>query len=367
MHIGLIISSLNPPGGAERVLSELANFWIKKGYQVSLITFLPLSELPFYPLHSNINLISLNQSFQEASSLWRRFKNILSRILCLRKTLKTLQPNVIISFIDVTNIATLLASKGLGIPIIIAERTHPGHHRLSYLYKILRLYTYRWAKKIIVQTQSVAHYFPLKLQSHITIIPNAVKISPYQKIASDNLKPVKQICSVGRLCPYKGFDTLIQAFAAVLPLYPGLELIIYGEGEERLNLETMVLKLNLAGKVHFPGLTTNIYKALSQADLFVFPSRYEGFPNVLCEAMSVGLPVIASNCPGNIDIVRNQLDGILFAVGNVEELQTCLIKILKTSSQRQKLGQEALKITERFYEQHIFEMWDQLIRKAILS
>jgi len=366
MHLALIISSLNP-GGAERIISELANVWITKGYKVSLITFSSASTIPFYPLHPNITLVPLDQSHQEIGLLITRLKNIFRRVMCLRQMLKCLKPDVIIPFIDVTNITALLASKGLRIPVIVAERTHPGYHSLSKFYKLLRLFTYRWAKKIVMQTQSAASYFPIKLQSHISIIPNAVKISPYQKLSSDIHKPVKKICSIGRLCPHKGFDTLIQAFAAVILNYPDLELVIYGEGQERLNLEAMILKFNLSGKVHLPGTTKNVYEALSQADLFVFPSRYEGFPNALCEAMSIGLPVIASNCSGNINIIRDGLDGYLFPVGDVEGVKTRILELLENPYQRQKLSQEALRITERFCEQIVFKFWDQIIKEAIYS
>jgi GalNAc-alpha-(1->4)-GalNAc-alpha-(1->3)-diNAcBac-PP-undecaprenol alpha-1,4-N-acetyl-D-galactosaminyltransferase len=366
MHLALIISSLNP-GGAERIISELANVWITKGYKVSLITFSSASAIPFYPLHPNIALVPLDQSPQEIGSLITRLKNIFRRVMCLRQTLKSIKPDVILSFIDVTNITALLASKGLSIPVIVAERTHPGYHSLAKFYKLLRLFTYCWAKKIVMQTQSAANYFPIKLQSHISIIPNAVKISPYQKLLSDTLKPVKKICSIGRLCSHKGFDTLIQAFATVILSYPDLELIIYGEGQERLNLEAMILKFNLSGKVHLPGTTTNVYEAISQADLFVFPSRYEGFPNALCEAMSIGLPVIASNCSGNIDIIRNGFDGYLFPVGDVEGIKTRLLELLENPYQRQKLSQEALRITERFGEQEVFNLWEQLVREATFS
>ncbi|MBL0941274.1 MAG: glycosyltransferase family 4 protein [Alphaproteobacteria bacterium] len=364
MHLTLIISSLNP-GGSERVLSELANAWVKKGYKISFILFAASTEVPFYPLHHDINLIFLNQSQQESSSLLIRLRNIYRRVLCVRKTLKSLKPDMIISFIDVTNITTLLANIGLKIPVLVAERTQPSYHNLCHFYKVLRLYTYCWAEKIIVQTQAAADYFPKKFQSHIAIIPNAVKISPYQKSSSDILKPVRKICSIGRLCPYKDFDVLIQAFAEIVLENPDLELIIYGEGQERLNLESIILKLNLSEKVHLPGTIKDVYETLSQADLFVFPSRYEGFPNVLCEAMSVGLPVIASNCSGNIDIIRDRIDGRFFPVGDVKSLKMRLVELLKNSSQRQKLSQEALKITERFCEQKVFKYWDKIINETI--
>lgn len=360
MHLALLISSLKP-GGAERTASELANYWVNQGYNVTLITLSSSDEKPFYPLHSHIQLIPLDQTSLEISPLFLRLKRIVQRISCIRKTLKIFKPDRIIAFVDIMNITTLLASQGLKIPVIVSERTHPAYYKLPKLYTWLRWFTYGWAFKVIVQTRSAADYFPKRLQSRIAIIPNAVKNPPQRKLLSANLKPVEKIYSVGRLCPDKGFDVLVQVFSGVISDYPQLELTIYGEGKERKNLETLIAKLNLQEKVHLPGITSTIYDVLTQADLFVFPSRYEGFPNALCEAMSIGLPVIASNCSGTIDVIRDGLDGRLFPVGDSKALEELLVELLNDPIQRLNLSRQALKVTERFCEHMVYKLWDDLI------
>lgn len=366
MYITLIISSLNS-GGAERTLSELANVLALKGHQVSLITFSSSVAIPFYFLDTKINLIHLDQCYSERYSFLRRFKNIVKRILCLRKTIQKIKPNIVISFIDVTNITTLIATRGLTIPILVSERTHPSHHQLPKFYQVLRRIFYSKAAAIVVQTTSAAEYFNRNGFENIKVIPNAVSKSAQKKVKVISSSLVKNIVSVGRLSPFKGFDILIKAFHTFLFTYPYLTLTIYGEGNERLNLEKLIHFLGLQNKVFLPGVIQNIQEAFLNADLFIFPSRYEGFPNALCEAMAVGLPVIASDCSGNVDIVRDGIDGRFFPVGDVQALTKITLELLDDAEQRQQLAEKAKEICDRFESNHIFKLWDEVIVEAVRS
>ncbi len=359
MHLTLVISSLNP-GGAERVLSNLANYWVSKGHQVSLITFASPTALPFYSLDPKINLIQLGQTHSE-SNLFKRVINSLKRILTLRKTLQKLKPDRIISFVDVTNITTLMASFWLKTPVIVSERTHPGHYKIPGLYNVLRRWVYPKATCVVVQTQGAADYF--KDLKNLEIIPNAV---PLPACTKDH-HTIKHIISLGRLCPFKGFDTLIHSFSHLLRTHPHLTLTIYGEGAERPRLESLIRSLNLQSKIHLPGTTPNVQEALLNADLFIFPSHYEGFPNALCEAMAVGLPVIASNCSGTIDIIRDTIDGRLFPIGDGDALTKIALELLNDPVQCQRLGQQAKEVTTRFSPDRIFALWDKVLGNNVLG
>lgn len=360
MHIALIISSLGT-GGAERVLSELANFWVSREHHVSLMTLCAPGTPSLYPLDSRVHLIQLDQAASGDVAFLVRFRNIARRILKLRGILKAAKPDVIISFVDVMNITTLFASRGLRIPVIVSERTHPSYYPLPLFYKKLRMITYPWADKLISQTASASGYFS-RLPAHKKgIIPNGVKAPVAQKKESDLLNPVRQIVSVGRLCPDKGFHTLILAFSALISQYPDLNLTIYGEGAMREELENLIRKLNLTEHVFLPGTVKDIEAALYEADLFVFPSHYEGFPNALCEAMAVGLPVMASRCSGTVDIIRDGIDGRLFPVGEAAHLTTLLKELIQDPAQRVKLSQGALTITERFSQPSVLQQWDDLL------
>lgn len=365
-HLALVISSLSA-GGAERVLSDLANAWAEEGYKVTLVTLASQDEKPFYELSSQINLLQLNQLTSEKANIFTRLKNIYKRVLALRRTFKQLQPDLIISFVDVMNITSLLAARGLRIPVVVAERTHPAYYQLSCLYVWMRRLVYPWASRIVVQTQSAAEYFPKALQSKIAIIPNAVQQKGAPKSAKDVKKPVQKIVSVGRLNTFKGFRELIKAFASVTQSYPNLALTIYGEGEDRKALESLVQSFNLQDKIHLPGTVENIYEALYQADLFVFPSHYEGFPNALCEAMSVGLPVIASNCSGNIEIIQDKINGRLFSIGDIDNLVILLKELIEDEGQRLELSKEAGKISVQYSKIKVLKMWEHVIKEAMHS
>lgn len=360
MHLALIISSLNS-GGAERVLSELANHWAQN-HQISIITLSNPDLKPFYHLCTDIHLQQLNQTTFESQSLYEHLKNVFKRIFLVRKTLKTLKPDIIISFIDIMNITTLLAGMGLKTPIIVSERTDPTYHHIPLLYQWLRLKTYPFARKIIVQTLSAASYFPNRFKDLLCIIPNAIK--PTTKIFTIREAPRFLTC-VGRLDSQKDHKTLILAFSKLIQNHKDLTLTIYGEGTERANLEQLVENLRLTDKILLPGTTKNISSVLIKSDLFIFPSRYEGFPNALCEAMAMGLPVIVSNCSGNNDIVQECVDGRIFPIGDVEALVQIADELLNDFNQRKQLSHNAKNITQRFNASHIFSQWDDIISNIL--
>jgi len=364
MHIALVISSLET-GGAERMMSELANVWASQGRDVSLITLSAPGTPSLYPLDPRVRLIQLDAltvNIGSQANILVRLKNITLRIVKLRWAFKTAKPDVIVSFVDIMNISTILASRWLGIPVVVSERIDPNHHRINTFYQQLRLQTYPMAQKLVVQTLSAKSYFPSKLKCLISIIPNFVKPAVRLK----NARPtIKRIVSVGRLSAQKDHKTLILAFSQIVEKHPDLELIIYGEGKERLSLERLITNLNIAQKVYLPGVTSNIQKFLLEADLFVFPSRYEGFPNALCEAMAVGLPVIASNCSGTTDIVRDGIDGRLFPIGDVNQLAVLLRELIEDPSQRQMLSQGALAVSDRFSQASVLQLWDDVLRQVV--
>lgn len=360
MHLALVIASLSA-GGAERVLCDLANHWVSQGHQVSLLTFESGCRPPFYDLDSKVNIMRVNRQNARLKLSVSCFINIIQTFFYFSKTLRCLKPTVIISFMDLANILTLLAIFPLKIPVIISERIDPQYRPLPRFIKWLRLLIYPSTYQLIVQTESVAAYFPKRFRKFISIIPNAVKSSSLKVKISEE---VRSIISVGRLDMQKDQKTLIQAFANLLKVFPRLELIIYGEGKERKNLEVLIDSLNLKDSAKLPGVVSDVASVLRQADLFIFPSRYEGFPNALCEAMALGLPVIASNCSGNRDVVRDGIDGRLFAVGDVAQLTSIALELMGDEVQRARLSAVACTINERFESNRIYDLWDQQITKA---
>lgn len=355
MRIALVISSLGS-GGAERVMCDLANYWSDQ-HEVFLVTLDKEENKPFYSLASNIRLLQLDQMCFEPSSLMRVW-NIIKRFKRLRQALKEIQPNVCLSFVDVTNVTVLLATIGLKFPVVVSERSHPAFHVIPALHRKLRQFLYRRAQCVVVQTGAAREYFAN--MQRVLVVPNAVSTQSQGSIS----KEVRHIVSVGRLCVSKGFDDLIRAFAFLSASYPNLSLTVYGEGEDRIRLENLIDALGMKERVCLPGATSNVIQQIAKADMFVFPSQYEGFPNALCEAMAVGLPVIASQCSGNTDIVRDGVDGRLFPVGDVHMLESLMLELINDVEQRKRLSKEAAQISNRFSRQRVLALWDDVIKTA---
>jgi len=359
MKITIVMSALDS-GGAERILTTLANAWSERGIKIHLLTYQEPTYKPFYSLHPGITLCNLNL-LNNNKNLVVRLCDMFRRLSVLRQNFKKQKPELIVAFIDITNITTLIAAIGLQIPVIVSERTDPHHYNIGFFNALLRKITYPWAKHIVVQTSHSLSYFPITLQNQISVIPNPVAIPPqnsYDKIDFSK----KQIVAAGRLSKEKGFDLLLLAFAEIHAKFPEWKLVIWGEGAEGDSLKRLCVSLDLESHVSFPGVTQNIYAALAQGSIFVLPSRLEGFPNALCEAMAIGLAVVAFNCrSGPSDIVRDQIDGLLVPPENVAALGNAMEQLMGNIELRQQLGNRAAEIVQRFPIERIMKEWDRII------
>ena len=363
MKITLVISSLGP-GGAESVMSELANYLVAKGNFVTIVTLSAPTQKPFYTLNSKIILKQINMKSKNKTKLLQRIVNILLRCYKLRKAIMNSMPNVVLSFIDIMNITTLLAMKGIKIPIIVSERIDPNYHKIPALYSWLRNKLYHDSYSIIVQTKSSLDYFSSKIRKKSKIIPNPNRL--LKKSERKILRNPRVIVTVGRLEEQKDHQTLIKAMPKVISKYPNLILKIYGEGSLRKKLKKLVCSLGLQKNIFLNGLTKNIEKCLNEADLFVFPSLYEGFPNALLEAMASGLPCIASDCSGNNDIIEHNLSGKLFKIKDINTLSNLILELLGDYKGRKRISVESKKKV-LMYDRDIFSQWNKLLTEASLQ
>lgn len=359
-HIALVISSLGG-GGAERVLSELANDWASAGRTVTLITLGPTGH-DRYPLHHTVRRIGLGLTAASADAR-DALRHNWERICHLRATLKAAAPDLILSFMDTTNVLTLLASTGLGIPVVVSERIDPRCQPIGTAWDGLRRLLYRRAAALVVQSGSVRDWARrLMPDSAIRVIPNPVRVSKARSGCNPSAAThPPQIVAMGRLTYQKGFDVLLRAFAECVATYPEWRLTVLGEGEERASLERLTATLRLTSRVDFPGHVTDPHRYLAEAGLFVLPSRYEGFPNALLEAMALGLPVVAADCPsGPREIVRPGVDGLLVPPDDVPALHRALTSLMADTAARQRLGGRAREVSGRFSADSIAALWDQL-------
>lgn len=363
MKISLVISSMSI-GGAERVMSNMANYWAENDTDVTLIT-LDSKENDFYSLDSRVHRVDLCM-LNNSKNILTALKNNLFRLRKLRNAIKNNNPDVVISFIHRMNIMTLLATPGLGVPVLVSEHTDPRRIPPGGVWNQLRYITYTWASAVIVLTnelRDVASKFVSNKKLHV--IPNAV----IPMTCKDNtLLPVELnkpcIIAMGRLIPLKGFDLLLKAFA--LSQHDGWSLLILGEGPERVNLEILVKDLGLEDSVSLPGAVSEPDVVLQQADIFVLSSHYEGFPMALIEAMSCGLPVISFDCKtGPGDIIRNNIDGVLVPVGDVAALTSAMNRLMSDKEERRRMAGKAIDVVDRFSINKIMTQWDDVIASSV--
>lgn len=364
MKVGFFIWALTP-AGAERVLSVLANAWAARGWDIVVFTMDAPDATSFYPLAPSVQLRHLNL-LKSSDSLTSALTNNLTRIRTLRSALAEARPDVLISFIDMSNIVALLASRGLGLPIIISERTDPSRRSIGRLWHTLRKLIYPFADGLVFQSQAVADWFPSRISQRGMVIPNPVPAPPAPQ---ESPQPVKQgpcLVSMGRLVPVKGFDLLIEAFATIHAQVPQWSLDMWGAGPELEDLQQKARNLGIANRVRFRGVTQRPLDALRQADLFVMSSHAEGFPNALVEAMACGLPVISTRFGGAVeDIIQDGTNGILVPSGDRSALAEAMLRLMLDPAARTRLGREATRVIQRFSTERVLALWDESIRRVM--
>jgi len=365
MNLTLIIYSLAFPGGAEKVMSIMANHWAQEGRQVTLLTLDDGEKPSFYDLHPAVVYRPLGVAGISTNPL-QGVVNNLKRLHAIRRAVEDSTPEVVISFMCKVNVLTLMATIGLSLPVIVSERNDPSYLPVSKIWRLLRRFMYSRASRIVVQSQEVRVYFPAAIRRHVRIIPNPIPSPPAtQTFASKRNPGTRTLAAMGSLTNQKGFDLLLQAFRRIAGHHPEWSLTVWGEGPLRVQLETQRDQLKLAERVRFPGRTRKPFEELRRADLFVLSSRYEGFPNALCEAMACGLPVISYDCPsGPRDIIRDGIDGLLVSPEDVEALAAAMDHLMTNEAERGRLSSRAPELLDRFGVDRIMSMWQDILREV---
>jgi GalNAc-alpha-(1->4)-GalNAc-alpha-(1->3)-diNAcBac-PP-undecaprenol alpha-1,4-N-acetyl-D-galactosaminyltransferase len=362
MNIVFIIGTLKG-GGAERILSGMANYWHSMGHAVTLITH-DAEENDFYPLSPGINRIGLNLTGPTRGFLYT-IKQRIQKITTPRRIIRRLKPDVVISFTYMTNCEAIIALFRTGIPLIISERNNPIAQKISPIWKILRLLLYPMAAAVVMQTKEAAHWSQQYLDhKKLHVIPNFVELPITSPQKNDLKLPGTKhfITAAGRLTRQKGFDLLIEAFSIAVRNTAEWSLVILGEGEDRRFLEGLADRFSVCDRVIMPGRIRNPEQVMKKSDMFILSSRYEGFPNVLLEAMASGLPVISTNCPfGPADIVRHGIDGILVPNRDTAALAHAIRSLMENEGERKRLASRSPEVLSRFGKESIMHQWDTLI------
>lgn len=363
MRLTLIIPTLRV-GGAQRVLSLMANDWAAKGHVITLIT-LDTATADFYLLHRNVERVGLGLMVVSGHARTAdRLRNMVRRLSRLRQTIRDSHPEAIISFGDRMNLLTLLASLRLEVPVIVAERTAPTYHAIGWFWSGLRRLLYPLASAVVVQTDEVRRCVQGWMRKGLVYtIPNPVERPTPERVEEAHTVPGYRLITMGRLTPKKGFDLLLRAFARCAKNHPQWSLVMLGDGEDRENLQALARHLWIDDRVCFPGTVRQPASLLRQGDLFVLSSQYEGFPNALLEAMACGLPVISSDCPsGPRAIIRHGIDGVLVPSNDVNALAAAMDRLMSDDVERQRLASRAVDVIERFSVEKVMAQWETVLQ-----
>ncbi len=347
-------------GGSERVVTTIANVWAGEGRNVSIVTFDGRDTPPFYPLAENVRLFNLGLP-AVSKPLWRALKRTNERITALRKTFADHKPDVVISFLTKTNIMTLEAAKSLNTPVIISERNNPNAQQFNRMWRTARARTYPRAFAFVTMTRGAAEYYPERQRPRTTIIPNPINLPEDWR----NQRGGKILTAVGRLTEQKRFDVLIDAFAEIADDFPDWTLTIWGEGEDRAKLEAQRDALGLSERIKMPGLTPKPGAWIETADVFALSSDYEGWANVILEAMAAGLPIVSTDCPYSPgDLLDHGRSGMLVPTGDAHAFAGALSEVLADQTLRGRLGDNAREASRQYRTEKIVAQWDALVNAA---
>ena len=366
----LFLTSTLGGGGAEKHLLRVVNHLDRDKFQLSLAVVKPSGEFES-ALSGDVKMYHLNRDGKGSTTI-----RMCQAIRPLRELIRELRPRVVFSVIDLANLVNVIATRGIESPpkIILGVQTPPSiaygrsRHPISKL--ILRLipHLYPKAAAIIALSNGVAADLvglSPRMRERITVIHNAgveekVLEQARERVSTDERPDAPLIVACGRLKALKGFSYLLDALAEVRKTIPA-NLWIIGEGEQRVFLEKKIKRLGLEGCVRLLGFQQNPFKYMAAADLFVLSSLFEGFGNVLVEAMACGAPVVATDCPyGPRDIIEHGTSGLLVPPANAYALSAGILRVLKDEELKKRLSQNGAVRAQDFDAKVIARAYEEL-------
>lgn len=345
-------------GGAERVVTNLAEYFYSKGYEVFVIT--KLRAKVEYELSDGIVRIIADITKEEEKG---RIQNLFLRIAKLRRIFKEISPDVVVSFIGKNNLMSIAATRGTGIPVVVSVRSNPAREIGDGFKKKLTFGMFRMAEGIVLQTTEAKQFFPKSIQKKAIVLQNSINPEFIRERYEGEKR--KEIVTVGRIDSNKNQRMMLEAFIPLVDEFPEWTMVFYGDGEERNSLEQRVREMHLESRIVFKGTQDNIPEKIEGASIFVLPSKQEGMPNALIEAMVLGVAVISTDCPcgGPRDLIVNNENGILIPVDDAHALEEELRRLIHDTLLRDKLGNNATLLKEKVMPSFINGQWEEYLRK----
>ena len=402
------------PGGAQKVALLAAGFFMAKGWRVRLVTMLPgpaqahaipegllVTDLapavdalwkrdhwnrslvararrylaPKRRLHRALArlvmgpLVGLLESVQPGQRCWR--SSLLQWCVQgidgppsveLERLLQRHCPRRVVSFLSRTNMRTCSALWWRDCHLVVSERNDLRKQQLPFPWPRFRRLLYRRADVLTANTTGVMESLvPLFQARHLALLPNPLPM-PVVPAAVGSAGDRQGFVTVARLVPQKGIDVLIRALAQTSGAAQDWTLTLVGDGPEREALERQVLQAGLEEKVHFLGFRSDPQTSLLQAGVFVLPSRYEGMPNALLEAMAVGLAVVVTDAsPGPLEVVEAGVSGLVVPSDEPAALADALDRLAAQPQLRERLGAAAREALRQSDWPVVGPIWESLV------
>lgn len=350
-------------GGAERVVSNLANRFAKEGYEVVIATeWYGTDE---FALDQKVRRVHVGLTKEDENR--SRISKMLRRIWYLRRFMKKEKPDVVVAFTRGVLYRALAAGIGTGIPVVISVRTDPVGHYDKKADKLRIPLLFPHAAGCVFQTEGAKAFFAPYLQENSKIILNP--LNPKYVGVPEPAVRTKDIVQSGRLVDFKNQPMLIRAFLKVHEKHPDYTLKIYGpdskDGTKEI-LESIIHENYAEDFVKLMGGSNTLEKDLADAALYAFSSDWEGLPNALMEAMALGLPVVSTDCPcgGPKTLIEDGVNGLLVPIMDEKAMTDGILRLIEDRELAERLGREARKISERANEDAVFEQWQTYLQEC---
>ena len=342
-------------GGAERVITNLSKQFAHDGHEVYITTI--YSNRRDYDIDSHVRTCSANSESPLQSI------RIIKRIFSIRKLVKQINPEVVISFLSDVNMYVIVSLWGLKHKIVISERNDPANDPPQKWMRKIRNLLYAKANGIVFQTEDAKNYFDgiLPAAMHRAVISNPLfnDLPLYNPGVSG-----RQFISVSRLCKQKNLPMTIEAMRLLVPEYPDCTLSIFGDGPEKDHLQELIDQCNLNDHVFLEGFKPNIYEYMQKACALIISSDYEGMSNSMLEALGIGVPVIATDCPvgGARMFIKNGVNGYLIECGNSKSLAGAMKAMITDHTIASRFEENARAIRERLSITFIAQQWYDFLK-----
>ena len=357
MKIFFYINNLSR-GGAERVVLALAKAFAEKGNDVTVITM--YRGCDEYEIPEKVKRISLVDKHLDLLANKRFFKRLIRYLMIsfigyflLRLFFIKNKPDLLISFLGEANKHALISGFGFNFKKIVSVRNDPSKEYSGFISKLLVKKLFNYADGIVFQTEQAKKWFPVTIQKKSVVIPNPIDERFLGKVYKGERSG---IVSVGRLTEVKNHELLIRAFSDIADKIPD-NLEIFGDGPLKNKLELLIKELGLQNRVFLRGLVSDIPNAIRKSKLFVLPSNYEGMPNALMEAMALGIPCIATDCPcGGPRYLLGEKPQCLIQVNNKYELSKAILEAIDEKISKE-MSNYAIQKSFKFSINKIINLW----------